>query len=60
MRTEKFMDLESETIFLHKGYKLKKAGRWHGEVLNDGKPISKGEKITIHATEKVEIISGDN
>lgn len=60
MRTEKFMDLESETIFRHKGYELKKVGRWHGEVLQDGKPIPKGEKITVHATEKVEIINGGN
>ena len=31
MRTEKFMDLEAETIFRHKGYELKKVGRWHGK-----------------------------
>ena len=25
------MDLEAETIFRHKGYELKKVGRWHGK-----------------------------
>ena len=60
MRTEKFMDLEAETIFRHKGYELKKVGRWYGEVLQDGEAYPKRRKDNRTRHRKVEIISGGN
>ena len=51
MRTEKFMVGGKKLFERHKGYELK-VGRWHRGKSCRMEAYPKGEKITVHATEK--------